>query len=58
LIRLLHYRDSLYPVNLCVEKFNRSGKKRLHQIQALIFVFYAFLLLGHLAACLWIFVGR
>jgi len=58
LIRLLHFRDALYPVNLCVQKNTSSGQKRVQQIQSLIFVFFAFVTLGHLAACLWIVVGK
>lgn len=57
LIRLIRFRDALYPVNLCVIRFTNNGKKRISQIQSLIFVFYAFITLGHLAACTWIKFG-
>ena len=58
LIRLLRFSDTLYPVDLIVEKYTIGGKKRVKQNQSLIFVFFAFITLGHLAACLWIYFGR
>jgi len=58
LIRLLRFQYVLYPVYLCVEKNTTTGQKRIVQTKSLIFVFFAFITLGHLAACLWIYYGR
>lgn len=58
LFRIFHFKEALYPINLCVRTFTNNGQKRISQIQNLIFIFFMFIVLGHLAACLWIFMGK
>ena len=57
LIRLLHFRKTLFPVNNLINHCTSSGQKRVSQIQQLIFIFFFFIMLAHLAACLWIYMG-
>ena len=58
IIRLIRFRKVLYPIDLFVEYYSSSGQKRISQIQQLIFVFFAFLMIGHLSACVWIAFGK
>ena len=32
LLRILHFKETLYPVNLCIQTFTNSGQKRVVQI--------------------------
>ena len=57
LLRILHYKKTLYPVNLLIQMTVSSGQKRISQIQNLIFIFFFFVMLAHLCACLWIYMG-
>ena len=57
LIRLAHFNEALFPVNWLVLSVTNSGAKRAAQIKSLIRVFYAFVMLGHLFACMWIVLG-
>lgn len=57
LVRLLHYKKTLYPVNLLIQITVSSGQKRISQIQSLVFIFFFFVMLAHLCACLWIYSG-
>lgn len=47
----------LYPVNLLIESYVSSGQRRIRQIQSLIYVFFLFIALGHVCACIWIYLG-
>ena len=57
LIRLLHFRKTLFPVNNLINICTSSGQKRVSQIQQLVFIFFFFIMIAHLAACLWIYMG-
>ena len=57
LIRLLHFRKTLFPINLSINSCISSGQKRVSQIQQLIFIFFFFIMLAHLCTCLWIYMG-
>ena len=57
LIRLAHFNKTLFPVNMLINQCTTSGQKRVSQIQQLIFIFFFFIMLAHLAACLWVYMG-
>ena len=57
LIRLAHFNEALFPVNWLILSVTNSGAKRAAQIKSLIRVFYSFIMLGHLFACMWISIG-
>ena len=57
ILRLFHFQEMLYPLNLLVSYFVNSGQKRERTIQSVFRVFIAFLLIGHLFACIWIYLG-
>ncbi len=57
LIRMFHFAETLYPINLLIERTSNSGTKRIKQLQSLVFVFIIFVMLSHQFACLWIYIG-
>ena len=57
LIRILHLNEALYLVYYLIQTYSNMGQKRIIQISQFIFVFFLFIIIGHLSACLWIFMG-
>lgn len=57
LVRMFHFSETLYPINLLIERTSNSGTKRIKQLQSLVFVFFFFVMLSHQFACLWIYIG-
>lgn len=58
MIRILRFRNVLDPVFYLIEAYNSTGSKRIEQLETIIYVFFAFVTLGHLSACVWLYFGR
>ena len=57
IIRFVHCNESMFPINICIENYTNSGQKRIKQLKGVVYTFYLYLLLIHVASCIWIYLG-